>query len=197
MPASLPQNHRPGRTCRQVVLTRPTGTRAADSVVCENHTDRGTGQSPPDPVAAPPPPITMIRSASETFGECPFPDAQFTARQVVGPFKGRASANACCAIIQFLVSARKIQTDTTHVRGGTCVVLRMRLPARPISGGQWSVERCLNVAVGAGRFTGFLKQLEERLHDVDRHGKDDGGVLFGANLRQRLQIAQLHGGRNA
>ena len=58
-------------------------------------------------------------------------------------------------------------------------------------------QRDTRVAVGAGRLAGLLHELKERLDDVDRHRKDDRGILFGADLGQRLQVAQLHGGRNA
>jgi hypothetical protein len=44
---------------------------------------------------------------------------------------------------------------------------------------------------------GLLHQIEEWLDDVDRHRKHDGRILLGADLGQRLQVAQLHGGRNA
>jgi len=33
--------------------------------------------------------------------------------------------------------------------------------------------------------------LFERLEEVDRHREDDGGVLLGRDLVQRLQVAQL------
>src|SRR6185312_6243568 len=64
---------------------------------------------------------------------------------------------------------------------------------------QWDVFHGCDArgAVGAARFAGFLEKFEEWLDDVDRHRKDDGGILFCADLRQRLQIAQLHGRRNA
>ena len=64
---------------------------------------------------------------------------------------------------------------------------------------QWDVlrDRDTTVAVGADRPAGFLEQIEEGLDDVDRHRKHDRGILFGADLCQRLQVAQLHGGRNA
>src|SRR5579872_2783171 len=46
------------------------------------------------------------------------------------------------------------------------------------------------------RLGGFFKQLEEGLDDVDRHREDNRGILLGADHRQRLQVTQLHGGRN-
>ena len=49
----------------------------------------------------------------------------------------------------------------------------------------------------ARRLAGFVEKIEEGLDDVDRHREDNGGVLFGADLGQGLQVAQLHGGRNA
>lgn len=33
--------------------------------------------------------------------------------------------------------------------------------------------------------------VDERLQQIDRHREDDGGVLFGRYLIQRLQVAQL------
>src|SRR5271166_1010358 len=72
----------------------------------------------------------------------------------------------------------------------------MRIPP---SHGQWDIphERDTSVAVGTSRLAGFLKKVEERLDDVDRHREDDRGILFRTDLCQRLQVAQLHGGRNA
>ena len=52
-------------------------------------------------------------------------------------------------------------------------------------------------AVDARRLARLVEDLEERLHDVDRHGEDDGRILFGADLGEGLQIAQLHRGGNA
>lgn len=56
---------------------------------------------------------------------------------------------------------------------------------------QWDVlhERDARGAVGASCLAGLLKNLKERLNDVDRHGKDYGGILFGADLGQRLQVS--------
>ena len=56
---------------------------------------------------------------------------------------------------------------------------------------QWNAlcKRDTTVAVGANCLAGFLKQIEERFDDVDRHRKHDRGILFGADLGQRLQVA--------
>jgi hypothetical protein len=59
------------------------------------------------------------------------------------------------------------------------------------------IESNTSAAVGAGRLVRLLDEVEERLDDVDRHRKDDGRILLGADLRQCLQVAQLHRGRNA
>src|ERR1700722_5000248 len=77
-------------------------------------------------------------------------------------------------------------TLTQVVDGSDLGAQRGVLPGRNVTG-----------AVGADRFGRPLDQFEERLDDVDRHRKDHGGILFGAYLCQRLQVAQLHGGRNA
>src|SRR6185437_12428537 len=63
--------------------------------------------------------------------------------------------------------------------------------------GEFFRERCKSSAVGASWLASLVKKFEERLHDIDWHRKDDRGILFGADLSQRLQITQLHGGRNA
>ena len=47
-------------------------------------------------------------------------------------------------------------------------------------------ERDTSVAVGANRLAGLVKQLKERFDDIDWHRKDDGGILFRADLCQRL-----------
>lgn len=52
-------------------------------------------------------------------------------------------------------------------------------------------------AVGHRRAPVPVEDLEERLDYVDWHRENDRRILFGANLGQRLQIAQLHGGWNA
>ena len=41
------------------------------------------------------------------------------------------------------------------------------------------------------------RTLEERLEQVEREGEDDRGALLGADLQQRLQVAQLQRGRFA
>ena len=53
---------------------------------------------------------------------------------------------------------------------------------------QWNAlcKRDTTVTVGANRPAGFLKQIEERFDDVDGHRKHDRGILFGADLCQRL-----------
>src|ERR1700722_3639767 len=70
------------------------------------------------------------------------------------------------------------------------------LPPHTITG-SFLYLRNTGVAIPPGRLAGFIKQLKERLDDIDWHGENDGGILFGADLRQRLQVAQLHGSRNA
>ena len=37
---------------------------------------------------------------------------------------------------------------------------------------------------------------QERADETDRHQKPDGRILLGTEVRQRLQIPQLHGGRS-
>ena len=49
-------------------------------------------------------------------------------------------------------------------------------------------EQDARVAVGVGRLGGFLKKFKKRLDNVYWHRKDDGGVLFGTNFSERLQI---------
>src|SRR5476651_1689089 len=65
-------------------------------------------------------------------------------------------------------------------------------------GAAWDIlhERNATGAVGTSGLARLLDQFEERLDDVDRHRKDHGGILLGADLCERLQVAQLHGGRN-
>src|SRR5580692_2901058 len=58
-------------------------------------------------------------------------------------------------------------------------------------------ERNATGSVGSGGLARLLNQFEERFDDVDRHRKDYGGILLGADLCQCLQVAQLHGGWDA
>src|SRR6185437_8095693 len=63
---------------------------------------------------------------------------------------------------------------------------------------QWEfIGRHKRSAVGTSWLASLVKKFEERLDDIDRHRKDDRGILLGADLSQRLQITQLHGGWNA
>jgi hypothetical protein len=45
-------------------------------------------------------------------------------------------------------------------------------------------ERNATGSVGSGGLARLLNQFEERFDDVDRHRKDYGGILLGANLCQ-------------
>src|SRR5947209_7628864 len=84
---------------------------------------------------------------------------------------------------------------------------RWRSTARPCRGGSGSEEtdlRSRRSRRGAGtappassrsRSSLFLEHLREAGDDVDREREDDGRVLLDADLRERLEIAQLQRGR--
>ena len=77
------------------------------------------------------------------------------------------------------------------------ILLSVWVPPHMAKGASFAGEMWVVVPLAPAALAGLLNDVKERLDDIDRHRKDDRGILFGADLRQRLQVAQLHCGRNA